>query len=160
MRVLICGDRYFRDAKRIFHYLSTVPKDTIIIEGEARGADTIVWVCCEILGLEYIQFPADWSAYHKAAGVIRNQQMLREGNPDLVLFYHDNLDNSRGTIDMITRANEQGIAVDEGPEYGENWHPGITWFQVKDNSTIDLEQLRQSFEHARNYHELSKGRFS
>ena len=116
MRILICGSRYFRDAKRIFHYLSSVPKDTIVIEGEARGADTIVWVCCEILGLEYMQFPADWAAYHKAAGVKRNQEMLEQGKPDLVLFYHDNLDESRGTIDMITRTDRAGIHVEEGPD--------------------------------------------
>ncbi len=128
MRVLICGSRYFRDAKRIFHYLSTVPKDTIIIEGEARGADTIVWVCCEILGLEYIQFPADWSAYHKAAGVLRNQQMLEEGNPDLGLFYHADLDKSRGTIDMITRAANAKVAVEEGPVYAGEWALKLDWW--------------------------------
>lgn len=130
MRVLICGDRNFRDAKRIFHYLSTVPKDTVIIEGEARGADTIVWVCCEILGLKYMSFPADWAAYHKAAGVIRNQQMLEEGKPDLVLFYHDNLDESRGTIDMITRADKSGVAVDEGTEYDQmfTWEIEVIWY--------------------------------
>ncbi len=127
MRVLICGSRDFRDAKRIFHYLSTVPKDTVIIEGEAKGADTIVWVCCEILGLSYMKFPADWSAYHKAAGVLRNQQMLLEGKPDLVLFYHDNLDESRGTIDMITRADRAGIRVDEGPEYPAEAELNVSW---------------------------------
>jgi len=141
MRVLICGDRYFRDAKRIFHYLSQVPADTIIIEGEARGADTIVWVCCEILGLKYMQFPADWSAYHKAAGVIRNQAMLEEGNPDLVLFYHDNLDNSRGTIDMITRAANAKIAVDEGPEYDKDEYFKMEWFQ----SSSKQEELIKNY---------------
>lgn len=128
MRVLICGSRNFRDAKRIFHYLSGVAKGTVIIEGEARGADTIVWVCCEILGLKYISFPADWSAYHKAAGVIRNQEMLEKGKPDLVLFYHDNLDESRGTIDMITRADRAGIIVEEGPEYDKDGYFKTEWF--------------------------------
>ena len=116
-RILICGSRYFRDAKRIFQYLSSLPSDTIIIEGEARGADTIAWVCCEILGLTYIQFPADWSAYHKAAGFLRNKQMLIEGLPDLVIFYHDDLDQSRGTISMLELADKAKIEVEEGPPF-------------------------------------------
>ena len=57
--------------------------------------------------------------------------MLDEGKPDLVLFYHDNLDESRGTIDMITRASEQKFAVDEGPSYEDSklkmtWHHGYS----------------------------------
>lgn len=147
MRVLICGSRDFRDAKRIFHYLSTVPKDTIIIEGEARGADSIVWTCCEILGLSYMKFPADWSAYHKAAGVMRNQQMLLEGKPDLVLFYHDDLEQSRGTIDMITRADNAGIRVDEGPEYQDGsfkleWLDA--WLKIPPNTRLTTHSSSQS----------------
>jgi len=129
MRVLICGDRNYRNAKAMFHYLSIVPKDTIIIEGEAKGADTIAWVCCEILGLKYISFPVDWSAYHKAAGVLRNQQMLTEGAPELVVFYHDNLDESRGTIDMITRADKSGIPVEAGPDNFQENRLTTFWFE-------------------------------
>ncbi len=116
MRVLICGDRHYRNAKKIYNYLKSLPSDTIIIEGEAKGADTIAWVCCEILGLQYMRFPTDWSAYHKAAGVLRNKEMLEKGHPDLVVFYHDDLDNSRGTINMMEIADRAGIAVIEGPE--------------------------------------------
>ena len=114
-RILICGSRHFRDAKRIFQYISNLPRDTIIIEGEARGTDTIVWVCCEILGLKYVSFPADWAAYHKAAGNIRNKQMLVEGRPDLVIFYHDDLDESRGTINLLEMADKLKIPIEEGP---------------------------------------------
>jgi len=85
LRILICGDRHYRNAKKIYNYLATLDKEDVIIEGEARGADTIVWVCCEILGLTYMRFPADWSAYHKAAGVIRNKEMLEKGRPDGIL---------------------------------------------------------------------------
>ncbi len=143
MRVLICGDRNYRNAKSMFHYLSTVPKDTIIIEGEAKGADTIAWVCCEILGLKYISFPANWAAYHKAAGVKRNQEMLDQGKPDLVVFYHDNLDESRGTIDMITRADRAGIIVEAGPEYDNNWRLWPHWaHKEKDSTNLNLSTRR------------------
>ena len=134
-RILICGSRHFRDAKRIFKYLKELPPDTVIIEGEARGTDTIVWVCCEILGLKYIPFPADWSAYHNVAGLVRNKQILIEGYPDLVVFYHDNLEESWGTISMLEMADKAKIPIEEGPEYPEFWEG-----KNEKNGELDLFQ--------------------
>lgn len=59
---------------------------------------------------EHLQFPADWSRHGKAAGPIRNQQMLDEGKPDIVVAITDKpLEESRGTADMVRRAQAAGI---------------------------------------------------
>ena len=63
-----------------------------------------------------MRFPANWAAYHKAAGPKRNLEMLQMGKPDLVVFYHDDLDNSSGTINMMEIADRAGIPVIEGPD--------------------------------------------
>lgn len=69
----------------------------------------------ERIGLKVINdgkgFPADWKRYGKAAGPIRNQQMIDEGKPDLVLAFHENINESRGTKDMVARARGIGIKV-------------------------------------------------
>ena len=114
MRILICGDRNYRDAKQIYKWMGILPKDTVIIEGEAKGADTIAWVCADILGLEYIPYPADWNLHHKAAGPIRNKQMLEEGKPDFVVWFHKDIANSKGTANMIKIAEAAGINVASG----------------------------------------------
>ena len=49
-------------------------------------------------------FPAQWSKYGRAAGPLRNTQMLSEGNPDIVLAFHDNIKRSRGTRNMIVQS--------------------------------------------------------
>lgn len=63
------------------------------------------------LGMEVLPFPAEWDKYHKGAGPIRNEQMINEGLPTHVYAFHDHLDQSRGTKDMIERAESAGIPV-------------------------------------------------
>ena len=45
---------------------------------------------------------------------LRNQQMLDEGKPDLVVWFHYDLHYSKGTRDMVNRAISRGIRVQKG----------------------------------------------
>ncbi len=111
MRILITGDRNWTDKDKIRAMLSSVPDVEEVIEGEARGADTLGKEVAQELEIPVESYPADWSKYHKAAGHIRNQQMLDEGKPNLVLAFHSHIEQSRGTADMIRRAKKAGIEV-------------------------------------------------
>lgn len=109
MRLLVCGDRDWTDREAIRRELVVLPLDTVVIHGAARGADQIANDAALVLGLRVVAFPADWKRYGRAAGVIRNQQMLDEGEPDRVYAFHDHINESRGTLDMVTRARRAGI---------------------------------------------------
>ncbi len=109
MRVLVCGDRKWWDGKAILRELRRLPPPITVIEGEARGADTLARLVAENQGWPVLRFPARWDVYGKAAGPIRNKQMLDEGKPDLVLAFHDNIQESRGTKDMVMQATKRGI---------------------------------------------------
>lgn len=115
MRVIVCGDRNWKRMDIIERELAKLPKDTVIIHGAAKGADTLGKFVAEKLGLKVINdgkgFPAEWKRYGKAAGPIRNQQMIDEGRPDMVLAFHENINESRGTKDMVARATGVGIKV-------------------------------------------------
>ena len=80
---------------------------TTIISGGAQGADTMAAQLAFEYGFRFIEFPANWRKYGKAAGPIRNQQMLDE-HPDLVLAFHSDITKSKGTADMIARAKRKG----------------------------------------------------
>jgi YspA, cpYpsA-related SLOG family len=120
-RVLFCGGRDYTDRATIKAWLSKVQKqgyDTLI-EGEARGADTIAREEAEKMGFTVLKFPADWTKYHRAAGPIRNRQMLIEGKPELVVAFHDVLSNSKGTKNMVEtarRARVETIVISQGSE--------------------------------------------
>ena len=110
MKVLVCGDRNWVDGDIILSWLCKLQDQgfDILIEGEARGADTLARIEAEKLGMNIICCPADWNKYGKAAGMIRNGEMLAQ-HPDLVLAFHDDIDNSKGTKDMVKRSKAKGI---------------------------------------------------
>lgn len=110
MRILICGDRHWTDYGLILTYIDMYAPTTVI-EGEARGADKLAAQAARIRGIQVLPFPADWSKHKRAAGPIRNQQMINEGKPDMVLAFHDDLTHSKGTLDMVTRARKAGLRV-------------------------------------------------
>jgi len=110
-RVLICGDRHYNNRKLIREYLETLPKDTVVIEGEADGADTIAREESVKLGLTVVPFPAFWDRYGKAAGPIRNTVMLVKGKPDLVVPFHNHYEKSIGTFDMVQKAKHAKVKV-------------------------------------------------
>jgi len=109
-RVLVCGGRDYDDEARVFEELDRL-KPTFVIEGGANGADSLAWRWAK-RNLPFNSrrtFEANWSAHGKAAGAIRNQQMLDEGKPDLVLAFP----GGRGTADMVRRAKRAGVQVVE-----------------------------------------------
>jgi len=110
-RILICGDRNWKDRSFIDIFIRNLPKDTVIIHGNCRGADQIAGSIAKKYGLEVISFPADWRKYGRKAGPIRNRQMIREGKPDLVVAFHNDLSKSKGTLNMILQANRSGIPI-------------------------------------------------
>ena len=108
MRLLICGDRKWSNKESIKQELITIQPD-IVIHGACRGADQLADEAAKELGIECSSYPAQWYTYGKAAGPIRNQRMIDEGNPDFVLAFHSDIANSKGTKDMVERAYLSGI---------------------------------------------------
>lgn len=113
MRVLVCGSRHFNDYYKLCNEMDSLNLDEhqpiTIIEGGARGADTLAGKYAEECGWELEVYPADWKTYGRRAGPIRNSQMLKEGKPDLVVAFR--APNSRGTQNMINQAEKAGIPV-------------------------------------------------
>src|SRR3989304_4633353 len=106
-RVLVCGDRNWTDLNLVRNVIKKMHEREsieVIIEGECRGADKFGRIVAEELGIPVLPFPANWAKEGKAAGHIRNQKMIDEGRPTLILAFHPSIDQSRGTADMLKRA--------------------------------------------------------
>lgn len=107
-RILVCGGRDYDNLGLVLSVLSErVTSDTVIIEGGASGADFLAKCVGKYLGVDVETYPANWSKYGKAAGMIRNKQMLDEGKPDLVVAFPGGV----GTKGMIRLAKEAGVDV-------------------------------------------------
>lgn len=114
MNILICGSRDWDDKHPIYLTLAgwghLLAEDEMltVINGGAKGADSIGAEMAEMLSANVITVPADWDKYGKSAGPIRNQQMLDEHEIDAVYAFRLP-GRSRGTDDMIERAKSAGI---------------------------------------------------
>jgi hypothetical protein len=117
MRLLVCGSRTWTDQARLWQVLDQVVTEhsdgqVVLIEGDARGADRLAGQLARQRGWRLERYPADWTHEGRAAGFRRNARMLRQGRPDLVVaFTVGPLAESRGTADMVRRAQEAGVPV-------------------------------------------------
>ena len=67
--------------------------------------------CLELMGFAVRSYPADWTTYGKAAGPIRNKVMLDQGL-DIVIAFHPDIEQSKGTRHMVSIARAKGITVE------------------------------------------------
>jgi hypothetical protein len=93
-------------------YLSEYPDLEIICgydpnDERYQGADQLAYEWASAHGVPRQAFPARWTTYRRAAGPIRNGQMLAEGEPRWVIAFP----GGRGTADMIRRARAAGYIV-------------------------------------------------
>lgn len=120
-RYLVCGGRDFGLNKDEYRFIFDtlyrfIPADeylplpgTVIITGAAPGVDTAAGDWAVVNWTELMEYPADWDHYGKAAGFIRNQRMLDEGNPDCVIAFP----GGNGTANMVSLARKAGVEVIE-----------------------------------------------
>lgn len=113
-RVLICGGRDWLDLETTYRQLDQYhakhPIGTVI-HGAARGADALADRWARSRGVNVQTFPADWRRHGKRAGFIRNDRMLAEGQPDLVIAFP----GGAGTAHMKRTAQDAGLPVVQLP---------------------------------------------
>lgn len=125
-RILITGSRVWKDkaaiVKALIEELATCTEPVVIVHGAQKrwdhkgqrfiGADFYADEIAREVGLEVDPHPADWDRYGRAAGPIRNREMvatLNAANGDRVLAFP--IGDSRGTRGCMAIAEEAGIPV-------------------------------------------------
>jgi hypothetical protein len=112
MRVLVCGGRNHSGRLLLRLTLDGIHSESgisLLINGGASGADRLSQEWAQSRFIATAQFMAEWDKHGRAAGPIRNQKMIDEGKPDLVVAFA----GGKGTADMVRRARNAGIAVKE-----------------------------------------------
>lgn len=136
--VLITGSRRWRSFTAIRNTLAQLREllgEFTVVQGGARGADLYAELAARVLGLpDPITVKAEWDRYGRAAGPIRNIEMLEMGPVYVVGFW---VHGSTGTAHTLTNAiNKYRIPTlviteeddDDNPSAVQNqvpdvWHP-------------------------------------
>lgn len=107
---LICGGRDFHDKTAFEDAMDQIIRvygcPARIIHGAAKGADTLAGGIGKRLSIDVVSHPANWKKHGRAAGIIRNREML-ESNPDKVIAFP----GGRGTKNMSNIAKDAGITL-------------------------------------------------
>jgi hypothetical protein len=112
VKILVTGSRWY-DTPEHRARLEQILDDlspTEVVHGAAPGADYMADFWCKKNGVEFTRVPASWRLHGKAAGPLRNIQMLDE-HPDIELVVAFPLEGSIGTWHMVKTAEARDIPV-------------------------------------------------
>lgn len=131
MRVLVCGGRDFcfspTNATQKQSYVAATQHQSVwdelddlsktislLIAGGAKGVDRCAELWAKSREVPHLIHPAEWKKHGRSAGPIRNQAMLDQWKPQLVIAFPGGV----GTQHMVKRAKAAGIDIFE---------PGWKW---------------------------------
>lgn len=120
IRLLVCGGREYSDEGAVNGFLDHLNHERrieLVIDGSAKGADSLASKWARTKGIPNMRFPAPWEWAKSEgnvgkAGPIRNKWLLDYGRPDLVVAFP----GGKGTEHMIKLAKKNLIEVIEVKE--------------------------------------------
>lgn len=104
MKIAIVGSRTFENLQLVRDIVAALPANSIVVSGGAPGVDTVAVRAAEARGLKTLVIRADWDKLGRAAGPIRNSEIVNAA--DQILAFWDG--KSSGTADTIGRAMRSG----------------------------------------------------
>ena len=118
-RIIVCGGRHFDDYPRLVAEIDGaveslgLKRDEIeVVSGHCAGADQLGERYAEEHEVACKVFPAEWKKYGRAAGPVRNSQMIdyaaESKMPVVVAFVSP---NTKGTMDTVNKARRKEFKV-------------------------------------------------
>lgn len=118
-RIIICGGRHFNDYEALESLVNSAltekgldSNEVEIVSGHCEGADMLGELYAEKHGIVCKAFPAEWEKYGRAAGPIRNSQMIEYASesaiPIVVAFVSP---RTKGTTDTVNKAIKRGFSI-------------------------------------------------
>lgn len=109
-KIIVAGSRLMFQYSIVENVLNKVFRNKDInsieiVQGGAKGADALGKLYAEQNNIECKEFTANWGAYGKGAGIIRNSEMAEYS--DACIVFWDGI--SRGSKNMIETAKKKGL---------------------------------------------------
>lgn len=106
-KVVVTGGRDYPDHAMVWNILSSMKIDQLYV-GDANGADRFALEWAQFFEIPVKVFRADWNGLGRAAGPIRNDQMLEEaGKGAIVVAFL----GGAGTRNCTDNALKRGMIV-------------------------------------------------
>jgi len=106
--VIVTGGSTYSDTTRVYEVLDRL-KPTMVIQGGAEGADHLARVWAADRAVRCLTVPADWDKHGRAAGPIRNKEMIDLGIARTIVAFP----GGSGTKNCVKQALQAGLTVHE-----------------------------------------------
>ena len=109
MKIVVTGGRSFSDREQVFRilYLLNLKR---VATGDANGADALVKQWCYLNLVTHVLYEAFWNRRGKAAGPERNERMLVNEKPDLLVAFAGG-DGTEGCIELARKHHIEVMRV-------------------------------------------------
>lgn len=131
--VLVCGGRDFGLVEEEYYWIIShldrlaserwprLPPDEYgnwlpdvrIVTGGAKGVDQVAIDWAVVNWVYFTEYPAKWDLLGQAAGPIRNQEMLDQEKPNVVVAFP----GGKGTANMVKLAKKAGVPIIQIEDY-------------------------------------------
>jgi len=102
MKLAVVGSRSFSDKTMLTNILDQQQNISCIISGGARGVDTLAEQWARSKNVETKIFLPDWLSYGRAAGPIRNRNII-EACDECVAFWDGESPGTRSSIELCNK---------------------------------------------------------
>ena len=132
--ILVTGDRKWSKLEYVAEWIDRTFRwyeHPVLVHGYADGLDTVAGVAAQLLGYRVVRCPAHWrhnerrcvevwgpceddcrECEGRAAGAIRNHAMLDTYHPVIVVGFHENIQESKGTKEMLNYAQKKYVETE------------------------------------------------
>lgn len=108
MKIVVTGGRDYTNREHLYRVLAALNPISIRVGDCPTGVDKFVWDWVEGKTTGIKVYEADWAKHGRAAGPIRNQQMIRENqDANLVIAFP----GGNGTENCVRNAIKYGLVV-------------------------------------------------
>jgi hypothetical protein len=122
-RIAIVGSRGYPNPEHVTDYVNSLPDNTTVISGGARGVDRTAAAAARARGLAVEVYPADWNGQGRGAGMARNQQIV-DTSDQVVAFWDGQSPGTRHAIDRAQQAGKPHQVIRPGGSAGPFPTPG------------------------------------
>lgn len=106
MKIIVTGGRHYQNENKLTETLDEL-KPSTIIQGGATGADLLARTYALKNNIQTKTYHADWTKHGRAAGPIRNREMLQENLDATVIAF----EGGNGTRNCVKTAQLLGMRI-------------------------------------------------
>jgi hypothetical protein len=118
-RIAIVGSRDFKQPHKVRQLLDSLPDETIVISGGARGVDSWAVERARERGLAVEVFEPDWKTWGRSAGYKRNVTIV--SNADVIVAFWNGSRGTQHTVGLARKVRKPVVTYIEGTGVTPSW---------------------------------------